>query len=156
MNTKTVPQHICCKSPYWLYRIYQDTEVNITEIKELIKGALNESRKNVLPKIYKTNTFETDIRLPGIKNIKCIQSSDKPEGVIWAKWEQLWTGAKVDSWEVLVNNDGKIYPTLGNQTSIQLDGYDGDVVFFVRAVRGTDFGPWGVSAKCSTKSVNPS
>lgn len=24
LETKTVPVHICCSSPYWLYRIYQE------------------------------------------------------------------------------------------------------------------------------------
>lgn len=28
-ETKTVPPHKCCTSPYWLYRIYQDTVVDV-------------------------------------------------------------------------------------------------------------------------------
>lgn len=37
MATKTVPEHVCCYSPFWIYRIFQDTHVNTTAISELIK-----------------------------------------------------------------------------------------------------------------------
>ena len=148
LNTKTVPQHLCCKSPYWLYRIYQDTIVNTEEIITLVQEALNESREIVLPKVYKKNYYETDIRLPGIRNITCIDSPERPAGTVWAKWEPVWNGAVVESWEVLVNNDGKIYPTIDNKTSIQLEGYEGMVLFFVRPVRNNRFGPWGEAGKC--------
>ena len=36
INSKTVPEHHCCEDPYWLFKIYQDTEVNIKELQELI------------------------------------------------------------------------------------------------------------------------
>jgi protein O-mannose beta-1,4-N-acetylglucosaminyltransferase len=31
-RVKTVPLHRCCTDPYWLYRIYQDTVVEIDEV----------------------------------------------------------------------------------------------------------------------------
>ena len=149
LDTKTVPQHLCCKSPYWLYRIYQDTEVDIPEIIKLVDEALEESRTQYLPKIYTKNYYETDIKLPWVKNITCIDSASKPAGIVWAKWEPVWNGAIVDHWEVLVNNDGKIYPTIGNQTSAQIEGYDGIVIFFVRSVYNNTFGAWGNSGRCA-------
>lgn len=35
--TKTVPPHRCCYSPFWLFRIFQDTVVNPEEVIQLIK-----------------------------------------------------------------------------------------------------------------------
>lgn len=35
--TKTVPPHRCCYSPFWLFRIFQDTIVNSEEVIGLIK-----------------------------------------------------------------------------------------------------------------------
>lgn len=35
--TETVPKHVCCYSPFWIYRIFQDTIVDVTAILELIK-----------------------------------------------------------------------------------------------------------------------
>ena len=37
MATETVPKHLCCYSPFWIYRIFQDTWVDIGAILELIK-----------------------------------------------------------------------------------------------------------------------
>lgn len=28
-ETLTVPPHVCCTDPYWLFRIYQDTKVEV-------------------------------------------------------------------------------------------------------------------------------
>ena len=38
--TKTVPSHRCCYSPFWLFRIFQDTVVNYEEVINLIKDLL--------------------------------------------------------------------------------------------------------------------
>ena len=38
--TKTVPKHKCCYSPFWIYRIFQDTFVDSEAIINLIKKSL--------------------------------------------------------------------------------------------------------------------
>lgn len=43
ISLKTVPPHVCCGNLPWMVRIYQDTVVNINEIKKLIKDAVTES-----------------------------------------------------------------------------------------------------------------
>ncbi len=40
MATKTVPKHRCCYSPFWLYRIFQDTLVNTEDIIKAIKDSI--------------------------------------------------------------------------------------------------------------------
>jgi len=37
IDSNTVPTHFCCEDPYWLYKIYQDTFVDIDEIVNLIQ-----------------------------------------------------------------------------------------------------------------------
>ena len=37
-SSKTVPNHKCCYSPFWLYRIFQDTNVDSDAIIHIIKG----------------------------------------------------------------------------------------------------------------------
>lgn len=58
LSTKTVPEHLCCSSPFWLYRIYQDTKFNLKEIIDTIDDALEASRSTVLKNIYETHYFE--------------------------------------------------------------------------------------------------
>jgi protein O-mannose beta-1,4-N-acetylglucosaminyltransferase len=48
IKTHTVPEHTCCTNPYWLFRIYQDTKVNVGEVSTLIDEALNESKEKQL------------------------------------------------------------------------------------------------------------
>lgn len=38
-----VPKHLCCSNTYWLYRIYQDTIIDIDSIKPIIETAFNRS-----------------------------------------------------------------------------------------------------------------
>ncbi len=40
LQTPTVPPHVCCDDPFWLFRIYQDTHVNLDEVEALIDEAL--------------------------------------------------------------------------------------------------------------------
>lgn len=38
MSTKEVPPHLCCTDPSWLYRIYQDTHVDVIELVAMIRS----------------------------------------------------------------------------------------------------------------------
>lgn len=37
-NTKIVPPHLCCHDPFWLFRIYQDTRVDINNLLTLLES----------------------------------------------------------------------------------------------------------------------
>lgn len=39
LKSKEVPRHLCCRNPEWLFRIYQDTLVDIPSFIELLKEA---------------------------------------------------------------------------------------------------------------------
>ncbi|EGD77857.1 hypothetical protein PTSG_12894 [Salpingoeca rosetta] len=36
-ETMSIPQHTCCMNPFWLYRIYQDTFVDIYDVMQLLQ-----------------------------------------------------------------------------------------------------------------------
>ena len=50
MGSSEVPRHLCCSDPEWLFRIYQDTVVDIPSFRETSYSAL----------IEKETTFETE------------------------------------------------------------------------------------------------
>jgi hypothetical protein len=151
LNTKTVPQHICCTSPFWLYRIYQDTTITIPEVIDLIKKGLVKSRTEILPRIFHTNYHQSnDLLAPFVKTPECLDGSKRQNGTLWVSWSPFWSGASVDRWDILVNNDGKIYPTVGNETNVSLPGYKpgSEVVFFIRPIHKGKPGDWGEYGKC--------
>ena len=45
MNNKRVEPHSCCSDPNWLYRIYQDTKVDLTELIQLVHDAMGDSSR---------------------------------------------------------------------------------------------------------------
>ncbi|KAJ3333387.1 Protein O-linked-mannose beta-1,4-N-acetylglucosaminyltransferase 2 [Blyttiomyces sp. JEL0837] len=144
-NTLTVPEHLCCVSPYWLYRIYQDTKVEITEVSNLIESALIESRK--LLEALKYRNVHAAILLPPIvhiENIACLAGDSREPGTLWVGWTEPWNGVKVDYWVVRILNDDRYFSTEGPMVSIS--GYKpGEDVYF--AIKGVvqggeqEFGP---------------
>lgn len=43
LNSTTIPLHHCCDNPHWLYRIFQDTRVNVSQIVALLADGARES-----------------------------------------------------------------------------------------------------------------
>lgn len=82
-NTKTVPQHICCTSPYWLYRIYQDTHVTPDEIIKLVEDGLKESRRVIEGLRDRRNPT---LIPPPVNLLNCIDHPTRPNGTLWVKW----------------------------------------------------------------------
>jgi protein O-mannose beta-1,4-N-acetylglucosaminyltransferase len=46
-DMETVPPHLCCRNPIWLYRIYQDTIVHIEELIATIDSGLIEAAEQI-------------------------------------------------------------------------------------------------------------
>jgi hypothetical protein len=107
---------------------------------------------NVLPRIYYTNYHKSNDILPGpITTLECVDGDHREKGTLWASWKPAWNGAMVDRWDVLINNDGKVYGTTSNATSISIPGYTPgtEIVFFVRPVVSDQVGDWGEFGKCT-------
>lgn len=45
IKTSNVPVHLCCTNPYWLYRIYQDTIVDVAAIVGLLSASQHEQQR---------------------------------------------------------------------------------------------------------------
>lgn len=79
-----VPKHLCCDDPYWLFRIYQDTIVDIESFTEVMQNAIN-GRK------ISQRDFTNIKAYPGkIRSVSCngIQTSDGP--AIFISWISPW------------------------------------------------------------------
>ncbi len=76
LKTPTVPEHLCCTSPYWLYRIYQDTRINVKEVLDIIDDGLKFSREHIIKDLYTANYFEASFIKPAM--ITAAQCSDDP------------------------------------------------------------------------------
>ncbi|ESO13223.1 hypothetical protein HELRODRAFT_105809 [Helobdella robusta] len=63
-NSDVVSEHLCCQDPTWLFRIYQDTLVDIKEVIQLIK-------------------IKIILRPYRISNLKCRWQSDSSLRVTW-------------------------------------------------------------------------
>ncbi|XP_020848925.1 protein O-linked-mannose beta-1,4-N-acetylglucosaminyltransferase 2 [Phascolarctos cinereus] len=40
LQSREVPRHLCCRNPEWLFRIYQDTKVDIPSLLQTIRGVV--------------------------------------------------------------------------------------------------------------------
>lgn len=151
MGIKSVKSHLCCSDSSRLFRFYQDTAVDIHQIIEEIKTGLAESSKRILEPIRRGDWHgaATEILPPAVGGIRCIQSNDRPKGVVWVEWDKPWNGAPVDKFSVYCVNTGSEYITL--QTNLVLDRYftEGDeVVFLIRPIMGQFKGEFSGVGRC--------
>lgn len=104
MQTKTVKPHLCCEDPTWLYRIYQDTLVNLKEVEVLISEALTESRKRILSHIAdgSFNSYSTQLLPPLVDGIACLAAEGRPPGSLWIEWNEPWNGAFVEKYSIQI------------------------------------------------------
>jgi hypothetical protein len=82
-NTKSVPPHFCCSNPYWLYRIFQDTRVHITEVLGIIQDALDESKILLKDHAGKNPKESYDIKVPKVNRFECLNGPSRPNGALW-------------------------------------------------------------------------
>lgn len=120
LDTKTVPTHVCCEDPYWLFRIYQDTTVHLDEVSQIVREAIAESdHKPIIPVV----------RALGPATIGGVSCKDETSTSVTLVWEGPWNHAKVLSygiWHhqsfrtvfVKAANDGEDAPTTFTFTDI--------------------------------------
>ena len=101
IQNSTVKPFLCCYNPEWLYRIYQDTIVDIDSFTNVIKDAFQNSKNKVINSSAKINLFPSEVQ-----NISCLQIS---ENVIRISWEKPWNlnfiNASVVEYELWYQNN---------------------------------------------------
>ena len=117
LNTLTVPRHLCCSDPYWLFRIYQDTIVHPKEAVQLLTEAIQETATN-----YHVAPFNrVDITPAALgDSVKCqtvfMKGPDHQEGEsvhyqIQVLWEKPWNVEKVVKYGIWCHQTFKEYFT---------------------------------------------
>ncbi|KAI8612902.1 hypothetical protein BC830DRAFT_1067137 [Chytriomyces sp. MP71] len=159
-DTPTVPPHKCCVDPYWLFRIYQDTTLDIPEFEALLVDALQESARmieNLVKDGDATFLGVRDIMPPMVVGpmFSCV-GEGRPAGSMWARWEEPWNGAKPDYYVVRTRIDGvenvedpyTYYST--NTTELYVTGFkEGTgVIFSVKSIVGKEETAYGDEAIC--------
>ncbi|KAJ3349966.1 Protein O-linked-mannose beta-1,4-N-acetylglucosaminyltransferase 2 [Entophlyctis luteolus] len=163
LNTDTVPPHLCCVDPYWLFRIYQDTIVDIPEVTALLIDGLEEARNRFSATIAVSETpAATAESIDDARNMvpplivgpdfSCI-GDDRPDGSLWVRWNEPWNGARPDKYIVRARIDGAdkedgsreyfVYFTDTNELFVPGFEKGMGIIFSVKAVVGaleTEFG----------------
>lgn len=123
MNTNTVPVHSCCTNPYWLFRIYQDTAAEISELVVLLDDAFKESKRSM--NTYKFGNYlpfilEHFLRPATVTNIMCkIIYNDKKIKAVRIEWSPPWNKVNVDAYVIWEHLTFKEYETQTNFMEIE-------------------------------------
>ncbi|XP_066290211.1 protein O-linked-mannose beta-1,4-N-acetylglucosaminyltransferase 2-like isoform X2 [Branchiostoma lanceolatum] len=159
LRSKEVPRHLCCRNPEWLFRIYQDTVVDIPSFLKTVHTAFEDAETN------KQSTCQDEFKkmYPGqVVDLTCqtVQSSDGHVG-LQLSWQPPWNlpylDAKDTKYEVWIQEQGKasympwILPFTSHVFSERI-GAGLDYNVWVRCiVDDTVVGPFADAVQCSTK-----
>jgi protein O-mannose beta-1,4-N-acetylglucosaminyltransferase len=132
-----IPKHTCCDNPYWLYRIYQDTLVNVDEIITLLHQALEDSKQQLNASRFKNPEHATfPPSLIPMEDLHCVTSHDKPPGTLWLSWKEPWNGVKVDKWAIRIEESGQEYITTKRTLAVEGFRPNQQIFFTIRGVVG--------------------
>ena len=156
MNAKEVPTHLCCSNPYWLYRIYQDTIVDIqsflsvmkfTERKQKMLSTRQESASN--HKLYPSNVI----------NITCQIPVEEVQPALWLSWKPptnllfLTTGeVKYEVWIQEVGRKDYVAFILDMSEYMFKDHLKRNTQYnvWIRCIVNELHGPFGNATECMT------
>ncbi|KAJ3598479.1 hypothetical protein NHX12_001989 [Muraenolepis orangiensis] len=84
-TSKDVPRHLCCRNPEWLYRIYQDTLVDIPSLLEVLKESLK-TRPNLKRSKAASTVHPGRVREPQCRT--SVQATN--EAKLTVSWQIPW------------------------------------------------------------------
>lgn len=153
-ETQEIPKHLCCSNPYWLYRIYQDTIIDITSFLKVMQDSLKQTKhwKGFLN--YQTN----DLLYPSkVLNVTCHNLTLRVG--LWLSWQPPWNGEIFDveslNYEVWIQKKGeenyKAY-ILNNTEYVFNDFLVTNAWYniWVRCIARGRTGPFGSVTECKT------
>eukprot|EP00794_Sanderia_malayensis_P018720 gene18720-20609_t len=86
MNASDIPQHLCCDNPYWLYKIYQDTIVDIPSLEKQITEMTN---LNEIPAAVKLDDGHfTMINPDVVRNVSCVLKAEGNARSLRISWQE--------------------------------------------------------------------
>uniref|UniRef100_A0A3B3SQ95 Protein O-linked-mannose beta-1,4-N-acetylglucosaminyltransferase 2 n=1 Tax=Paramormyrops kingsleyae TaxID=1676925 RepID=A0A3B3SQ95_9TELE len=106
LQSKEVPRHLCCRNPEWLFRIYQDTNVNIPSLLDVLRQILKSK-----PNLKRTKTGS--VVHPGrVREPKCqtsVQATNEAKMMVsWQiPWNLKYLKVKDVKYEVWIQEQGE-------------------------------------------------
>jgi protein O-mannose beta-1,4-N-acetylglucosaminyltransferase len=131
---ETVPPHLCCRDPVWLYRIYQDTIVHIGELVELIDEGIMEAHG--LVGMADDQFYSLVPASPDQLECTVVTASDEPTQLdIHVSWTRPWNGVDTNVYGLWVHQLYRELITAGNGTNTAITSCRPGVVYdlWVRA-----------------------
>ncbi len=105
LSSKEVPRHLCCRNPEWLFRIYQDTTVDIASFLDVLRENLKK------PNLKKAKVVST-VHPGRVREHKCqtsVQASNEAKlSVSWQiPWNLKYLKVKEVKYEVWIQEQGE-------------------------------------------------
>ena len=156
INAKEVPRHLCCSNPFWLYRIYQDT---IVDIKSLLLAMESIQNKQKIMSTRQEPASDHKLYPSKVINVTCQLPPEVSQPALWLSWKPPLNLPFILSGEVKY------------EVWIQPDGQDNYVAYilhmteyifkeslvrnthynvWVRCIVNESSGPFGTVTQCMT------
>lgn len=84
LSTMTVPPHLCCSNPFWLFRIFQDTRAEIDEIIAKIVEAAPDARSQLSAALV----YKPDLGMSIVTNGSCVLDPSLKQ--LRFSWDEPW------------------------------------------------------------------
>ena len=115
ITSSEVALHLCCRDPEWLFRIYQDTVVDVVEVISIIQGLLKEREMKLNSLVEEEHALVCDRVYPSnVQNITCVTPNDdksQQSPSLLVKWATPWNLVYLDvenvEYEVWLQESGQ-------------------------------------------------
>ncbi|OIR57467.1 MAG: uncharacterized protein A8A55_1769 [Amphiamblys sp. WSBS2006] len=134
METETVPLHRCCGDPYWVYRIYQDTHVDIGEITALIDDAIEESANR------RKLSLDEQIKPAPPEHLECIGFRKEDKNIIHLTWKPPYNAPHWKEYEVMLPTAKRFEKTDKTSMSMVVANRNKFYDFKIRSIGHTEKG----------------
>ena len=166
MTSRRVRRHLCCENPEWLYRIYQDTFVDISSVLTVVKRAwqgaihIQDNLKAIDRTVTSVGPWQK-IFPSKLRNVTCVvvRSKDDGGGIgLRLTWMPSWNRAYIagEVWyEVWIQEEGKESYDAYKLQATEYTFFDNirrgtSYIVWVRSVIGNLEGPFSGSLQCRT------
>lgn len=160
--SQRVKSHVCCENPEWLYRIYQDTFVDVPDVVRMVKKVW-QAAVHIQDNLNKVEQLRSSHQ-PGVifpsKVIKvtCSGKSNNEEPTLVLSWKPSWNRRHIpgDVWyEVWIQEEGvedyDAYKLQATEFAFTHNiKHNSRYVVWVRSVIGDLEGPFSGSLICET------
>ncbi|CAI9623750.1 unnamed protein product [Staurois parvus] len=105
-KSKEVPRHLCCRNPEWLFRIYQDTKVDVSSLIKVIRGVVKTKP------VSRKQKFANGLYPGKVRECKCQASSSGASvtklSVSWQiPWNLKYLKVRDVKYEVWIQEQGE-------------------------------------------------